>query len=396
MAKKQSKGSDETYVRPSLVFMFDLHQKLTYGKGSDAGSSSFNQERLNELNNVELHVLGEKYFKAERLKRRYISKFTLPEAGNDKAQAYSAEVYLVTHREDVEIIEVWIEMPEQEFDPKGLLGLLKPDSKSGVVKEIQRSLPYLDNEEPLFTFIGISGSDMDVDEFVNKHGADIVDLLYLNSSPVPFKDSFIDSEVNRNFCIRKGGASYMSGVAALNLMFMDTKEKASDDDNTRLQGKCALPFIIIIELLLLEREILRKYYRKLATGSLSINGLIGLKQEILNGLEEYYGIIARATQFSEPLMEFGQRIFGTNDLYDSIIDRLDAVVFDITTNYSRNSNTLSFWLTVLFGSLDTGLLTESIVSIYYIHNLPTIIGWTAIVTVLTSLTIYLLLYRKIR
>ncbi|MDG7044467.1 MAG: hypothetical protein JRN19_04475 [Nitrososphaerota archaeon] len=95
-------------------------------------------------------------------------------------------------------------------------------------------------------------------------------------------------------------------------------------------------------------------------------------------------------------MEFGQRIFGINDLYDSIIDRLDAVVFDITTNYSRNSNTLSFWLTVLFGSLDTGLLTESIVSIYYIHNLPTIIGWTALVTVLTSLTIYLLLYRKIR
>ncbi|MEM3262075.1 MAG: hypothetical protein QXW72_06840, partial [Conexivisphaerales archaeon] len=100
-----------------------------------------------------------------------------------------------------------------------------------------------------------------------------------------------------------------------------------------MQGKCSLPFIITIELLLLEREILKKYYKRLSNGSLSISRLVGLKQEILDGLEEYYGIIAKATQFSEPLMEFGQRILGINDLYDSVIDRLDAVIFDITTNY---------------------------------------------------------------
>ncbi|MGC8661653.1 MAG: hypothetical protein ACP5TZ_04015 [Nitrososphaeria archaeon] len=68
----------------------------------------------------------------------------------------------------------------------------------------------------------------------------------------------------------------MSGFAALNIMFMNTKE--NDNNYTLLQGRCALPFIITIEILLLEREILRKYYIKLATGSLSINGLIGLRQ----------------------------------------------------------------------------------------------------------------------
>lgn len=164
----------------------------------------------------------------------------------------------------------------------------------------------------------------------------------------------------------------------------------------KLQGKCSLPFIITIELLLLEREILKKYYKRLSNGSLSISRLVGLKQEILDGLEEYYGIIAKATQFSEPLMEFGQRILGINDLYDSVIDRLDAVIFDITTNYSRNPNTLSFWLTVLFGSLDTGILTEGIASIYYPHNLPAIVAWTAFVTVMTSLIIFALLYNKIK
>lgn len=372
--------------------MFALHQKLTYVEENDVTSLSFDQERLNELYNAELHVLGEGFIKADRLKRRPISKFML--AAPDSNDSYSAEIYLVTHREGVEIIEVWIEMPEQEFDPKRLLGLLKPDSEKGLVKEIQRSLAYLDDEQPLFTFIGIFESDINIDEFINLHSADIVNLLYLNSSLVPFKSSFVDSEIDRNFCIREGGASYMSGFTALNIMFMNTKE--NDSDYTQLQGRCALPFIITIEILLLEREILRKYYRKLVTGSLSINGLIGLKQEILNGLEEYYGIIAKATQFSEPLMEFGQRILGINDLYDSIIDRLDVVIFDITTNYSRNSNTLSFWLTVLFGSLDTGLLTKSIVSIYYSHNIPTIIAWTAFVTVLTSLIIFALLYRKIK
>jgi len=95
-------------------------------------------------------------------------------------------------------------------------------------------------------------------------------------------------------------------------------------------------------------------------------------------------------------MEYGQQILGINDLYDSVIDRLDAVTFDITTNYERNTNVLTFWLTILFGSLDIGLLTESITSIYYVHNQLMILIWTAISTAVTSLGIYVLLYRRIK
>ena len=380
-------------VRPSFVFTFTLEKKLIPMEGK-LDDSSFNQGRLNELYNAELHVLGEKFIKADRLKRRPLSKIVLSTLDKNNLNQYSAEVYLVIHREGGEIIEVWVDLPEQGFDPEGMLNLLKPDTEGSLVKDIRRSLPYLDDEPPLFTFIGIFGLGIGIDDFIGQQGVDIVNLLYLNSSPVPFKASFVESEISRNFCIREGGASYMSGFSALNLMFMSTEGGVID--YTQLQGRCALPFIITIELLLLEREILRKYYKKLSTGSLSINRLIGLKQEILNGLEEYYGIIAKATQFSEPLIEFGQKILGINDLYDSVIDRLDAVIFDITTNYSKNSNTLSFWLTVLFGSLDTGILTESIVSIYYTHSLPDIIAWTAFVTALTSLMIFILLYRKIK
>jgi len=356
----------------------------------------YNQERLNELHNVELHVLGSDFLEAERLKRRPISKINIPFAKDGNLLQNSTEVYLVTHREGVQIIEVWMDLPEQEFDANRWVRWLKKDSEDYIVSTIQAALPYLQRSTHLFTFIGVLGKDEKVEEFIDEHSMDIINLIYLDSSLIPFKKSFIDDELSKNFCLREGGASYVSNSVALNIMFVNSGKNHPELDHTNLQGRCALPFIISIELLLLEKQILEKYYRRLTKGSLSINGLIGLKQEILNGLEEYYGIIARATQFSAPLMEYGQQILGIDDLYDSVVDRLDAVTFDITTNYGRNTNVLTFWLTILFGSLDTGLLTESIASIYYAHNLVMTVLWTALTTVVTSMGIYVLLYRRMK
>ncbi|MEM3262076.1 MAG: hypothetical protein QXW72_06845 [Conexivisphaerales archaeon] len=215
-------------IRLSFVFMFSINQKIITADINDVDPSSFNMERLNELNDAELHVLGENFLKADRLKRHPVSKFELPITSQDEAKPYIAEVYLLTHKEGSEIIEVWIEAPEQEFNPYRLLDLLKPESQNGFVKCIHRSLSYLKDEPPLFTFIGIFGSGIDVDEFIDDHRVDIVNLLYLNSSPVPFKASFVDNEINRNFCIREGGASFMSGFSALNIMFVNTKETNGD------------------------------------------------------------------------------------------------------------------------------------------------------------------------
>jgi hypothetical protein len=355
----------------------------------------FNTERLDELHDVELRVLGNDFLEAERIKRQPISKISIPLMINDVALQNSTEIYLVTHREGVQIIEVWMDLSEQEFDSRKWIGWLKKDSKYGIINSIQNAVPYLKHSTHLYTFIGILGKDQKLEDFINRHGREIINLIYLDFSVIPFKSNFVEDELNKNFCLREGGASYISNSLALNVMFVNSRE-SPELDHLNLQGRCALPFIISIELLLLEKQILEKYYRKLTKGSLSINGLIGLKQEILDGLEEYYGIIARATQFSEPLMEYGQQILGINDLYDSVIDRLDAVTFDITTNYERNTNVLTFWLTILFGSLDIGLLTEGIASIYYVHNLMMILIWTVISTAVTSLGIYVLLYRRIK
>jgi len=396
LTKVRASSGSSIRVRPSFVLAFMLEHPFeseTYVREDD---KVYNQERLNLLHNAELHVLGADFLEAERLKRRPISKISIPFAKDGDLLQNSTEVYLVTHREGVQIMEAWMELPEQEFDANRWIGWLKNDSEDYIVNAIQETLPYLKQSTHLFTFIGILGKDEKVEEFINKYATDIINLIYLDSSVIPFKDSFVDDELSKNFCLREGGASYVSNSVALNIMFVNPGKNNPEFDHINLQGRCALPFIISIELLLLEKQILEKYYRMLTRSSLSINGLIGLKQEILNGLEEYYGIIARATQFSAPLIEYGQRILGIDDLYDSVLDRLDAVTFDITTNYERNTNVLTFWLTILFGSLDTGLLTESIASIYYAHNLLMTVLWTALTTVVTSLGIYALLYRRMK
>ncbi|MGC8662119.1 MAG: hypothetical protein ACP5TZ_06435, partial [Nitrososphaeria archaeon] len=65
MNKKKSKGNGIIHVHPSLVFMFTSDQKSIYIEENGANPLSFNQERLNELYNSELHVLGEGFIKAD-------------------------------------------------------------------------------------------------------------------------------------------------------------------------------------------------------------------------------------------------------------------------------------------------------------------------------------------
>ena len=112
----------------------------------------------------------------------------------------------------------------------------------------------------------------------------------MDFSVIPFKSNFVEDELNKNFCLREGGASYISNSLVLNVKFVNSRE-SFELDHLNLQGRCDLPFIISIEMLLLEKQILEKYYRKLTKGSLLINGLIGLKQEILDGRHKQFQII---------------------------------------------------------------------------------------------------------
>jgi formate-dependent nitrite reductase membrane component NrfD len=78
------------------------------------------------------------------------------------------------------------------------------------------------------------------------------------------------------------------------------------------------------------------------------------------------------------------------------MDRLDAVTFDITTRYQRNTNVLTFWLTVLFGALESGFLASDVASSFYMNNPFMVILWTFFASAVTAAILSLILYNRIK
>ena len=349
---------------------------------------------LKDMEGVELRLLGDKFLKAGRINRLPIGRLELP-TKHAEIEPSSADIYLVSHKTGVALLEIRLNLPKQAFNPDFWIPWLRPESVDGIVNELQKRLRVPLDESSYFCFISIYVPTTSIEVFVESHSADIIRLVYLDISPLPFNDDFVVSELEKNFCLRKGEASFMSYLAALHVTARDTDGRAGEL-SSGVKAKCSLPFFVTIELLMLERQILETYNDMLAASTLlSIGNLIGLKEKILNGLEEYYGVITRVNQFSAPLIEYGERTFGINNIYDSVIDRLEAVTFDITTRYQRNSSVLTFWLTVLFGALETGFLVSSVASLFYVENPFMVIVWSVVAVVVTAGILSLILYNRI-
>ena len=123
------------------------------------------------------------------------------------------------------------------------------------------------------------------------------------------------------------------------------------DVDSGLPSRSAVPFLVTLELLLIERAVLLQLYERLSQRTpASIEALLELKQQIGNGLEEYYGATMAATRFSGQVAEEGERLFGIIDLYDALMDRLETVSFALTTRYQQRMMQMQFWLTVMFGA----------------------------------------------
>lgn len=92
----------------------------------------------------------------------------------------------------------------------------------------------------------------------------------------------------------------------------------------------------------------------------------------------------------------GEALFGINDLFDSVVERLEALTFEITTRNQKAVNRLGFWLTTSFGAIETGFVAASIATWYYVDNLWAVLGWTVGVTLATALVISQLLRWKLK
>jgi hypothetical protein len=127
----------------------------------------------------------------------------------------------------------------------------------------------------------------------------------------------------------------------------------------------------------------------------SVEELIALKQEVIDGLEEYYGAITNATRFSDAVTADGETLLGVGDIYDAVIERLEAVSFTITTRSQQHVNLLQFWLTIVFGASGIGFSAASIATWYYRTGLWTVLGWTIGAALVSGLGLALMLKGKV-
>ena len=154
-------------------------------------------------------------------------------------------------------------------------------------------------------------------------------------------------------------------------------ELALADFDSGLPPRSAVPFLVTVELLLIERAVLLQLYERLSQRTpASIEALLELKQQIGNGLEEYYGATMAATRFSGQVAEEGERLFGIIDIYDALMDRLQTVSFALTTRYQQRMMQMQFWLTVVFGATEIGFIAASIATWHYRTELGAALAWT--------------------
>jgi hypothetical protein len=149
--------------------------------------------------------------------------------------------------------------------------------------------------------------------------------------------------------------------------------------------------------LILERTVLQQLYERVSRQMPnSVDALIALKQDVLDGLEEYYGALTSATRFSDAVTADGERLLGIADLYDAVMDRLDTISFAITTRYQRRMTLLQFWLTIVFGATEIGFIASGIATWYYARDLGAVLAWTIGASLVTTVVLVALLYRKVR
>ncbi|TAK84613.1 MAG: hypothetical protein EPO20_14185 [Betaproteobacteria bacterium] len=317
----------------------------------------------------------------------------LPFASSTEGCAY-ADIYLVTHKAGIALAEVWLAAPPHSLDVTRWIGWLDPEAPDGYALRTWRMLAGSEGVEhpaqpdfylPL-SILRVAGQPLSAVR--DRRGQELVRLLHLDRSGVPFKPGYVEQELERDFCLREDALSLLSRRGAIDLHVTI----AQPAEEAVVLG--ALPLLITAELLALERGVLRRFNSRLAgeTGR-SLDSLVQLKREVLDGLEEYYGTLATSTAFSAEATAQGEELFGIVDLYDAVMARLEMVTFKITTGYQRNTSRLGFWLTTLFGAIETGFVAASIATWYYTDSLWAVLAWTVGVTLATGVCLALVLKR---
>jgi hypothetical protein len=394
-------------VETAFVLLFSIRLKGTF-KGFSAPHPGVaplpaddSRAYLTGLDEFERRLLGKTFLEARRITRWPLGRIALDGMADDATT--HADVYLLSHKSGVALWEVWLPATAQPFDASRWIAWLDPEADDGLVARVWRVLGAANQAiAGKTTWSGLylpltllRVPQQPLASFVERHGADLVRLLFLDRSHRSLKPEVVSAELARDYCARQGGMTLLSRRSGIDLRDAE-EESTAETSPVGLPPKSALPFLITLELLLLEHAVLQHLYDRLSRHMpKSVDELITLKQEVTDSLEEYYGAITNATRFSDAVTADGETLLGVEDIYDAVMERLEAVSFAITTRSQRHMTLLQFWLTIVFGASEIGFIAASIATWYYRSGLWTVLGWTIGSALASGLLLALLLKGKV-
>jgi hypothetical protein len=321
------------------------------------------------------------------------------------AGPHHADLFLVTHTAGVGVWEAWTSLPDEPLDARRFVSWLRSDQDAGpaaVLRErIASATRYFRSDlgaDEAFAFAILRRPDDEppFDALVAEHADDLIRLLYLDQSDIAFKRRTTEEELDRDFCLRENGISLLSARAALDLRIGEGLV-TDPAGGTALAPRSALPLLISIELLLIERAVLRQFHRRLVGTGIpkSLSRLVELKAEVLDGLAEYRGTVAESNRFSSEVTAYGEQVLGLDVLYRTLIERLDVLTFEITTGYQQSTNVLQFSLTVVLGSFQASGVAAVIAAVHYVHEPLFVLAWAGGAWLAATSAIAVLLRRRL-
>ncbi len=347
------------------------------------------------------HVLGAPFIQAARLARHPLGRIDLGERKSSKPR--HADICLMTHVAGVALWAVWLPAPRQDFNPARWVEWLDINQEDSLAARIWHRLSPINQRitgisgyGSYFPFSVIRLPDIELEDWLEAHAEQVVSLLWRDRLTRPLKPDVVIDELARDTCARVGGITLIGRRSALDLHDRHDDSATLEAEALELAPRSTLPFLITLELLCIERAVLQSLYDRIThTAPHSINDLLALKQDVMNGLEEYYGTTLASTRFNDVVAEDGEEMLGIVDLFDAVTDRLDMVSFSLTTNYQQRVTLLQFWLTVVFGATEIGFIAASIATWYYGTGLGLVLAWTVGATAVSALILVALLRNKL-
>jgi hypothetical protein len=378
---------------PAFVLLFAVTPDVAAGRAAAPAGlqpipDEVSQSYRARLEALQQRLLGEPYLQARRLQRTSVGRLNLPARDGEPTHA---DIHLVVHKSGAAVWEVWLVAPPQPMDAARWIGWLDMEASDSLARVIWDRLAPATHGTPSIPEMALPLAvlrfrDGTLEELLDRHAHDLVKLLHRDASDERFKAGFVSDELAGDFCRREAGLSLLARNGAVDV------HAGSNDTEESLLPRNTLPLLVTLELLCLERAVLRSFLDRFTQGVYgTVDDLIQLRRDILDGLEEYYGTLAKTHGYTAEATALGETLFGIDDLFESVVDRLDALTFEITTRNQQSVSRLGFWLTTSFGAIETGFVAASIATWYYADNLLAVLGWTLGVTLGTAVVISRLL-----